>query len=284
MIPLRQLVNNKRNFARTYGERYKIKRAPRMVHPIAYESDLAKYLKSIVDFTNRQMRNLLFPRLPYLLRSSSIRRTDAYTDDLTEIFNSIRATVGTQFTDDEIKKAIRAKGLRIADWNRKQMTRILSSALSVDVYLSDPWLATELNGFVNTNVALIGSIPRNMLRSAEITVGQSIRQGLRVEEIEKQLEGDYGVNKKATNRAELIARDQVGKFNGDLNHLRQENLGIKEYTWRTVRDERVRPFHADLEGTTQRWDDPPVVSADGRKCHPGEDFQCRCQAEPILDF
>ncbi len=41
-------------------------------------------------------------------------------------------------------------------------------------------------------------------------------------------------------------------------------------------DERVRPSHEALDGTRQRWDDPP---AEG---HPGEPINCRCIAEPVL--
>lgn len=284
MFKLRELVRNKRAFDKSLGIRYRIKRVPRMQHPIALEIDYAKYLRSIVEATAEGLRRELYPRLPFLLRSAGASRRDAYTDDLNEIIRAVRATVGDQFTDEQIRHAIRSKGIRVADWNRKQMTRVLSAALSIDVYTAEPWLTAELNGFVHTNAALIESIPRDMLREAEIRIQTGIRQGMRVEELEAQIEGAYGVNKKASNRAELIARDQVGKFNGDLNKMRQGSLGIEKYTWRTVKDERVRPFHADLEGTTQRWDSPPVVSADGRRAHPGEDYQCRCQAEPQLDF
>jgi SPP1 gp7 family putative phage head morphogenesis protein len=284
VIAVPQLVENRRRVARATGERYRIRKAPRMQHPVAFESEYGRYIRSIVEFTAARIRDLLFPRIPFLQRSASVTRGDAYTDDLNEIFRTIRATVGAQFTDEQIRRAIRDRGLKIADWNRRQMTAVLASALSVDVYFSEPWLAGELNGFVHTNVELIKSIPQDQLRDAEIRVGSAIRSGARVGEIEDQIQGEFGVNAKASNRAELIARDQVGKFNGDLNRMRQKELGIEEYVWRTVRDERVRPYHAELEGTSHRWDDPPVVSRDGRREHPGGDYQCRCQAEPKLDF
>lgn len=293
MFKLRELVRNKRAFDKSLGIRYRIKRVPRMQHPVALEAEYARYIKSVVEFTAGELRKELLPRLPFILRSAGSSRSDAYTDDLNEIIRTVRATVGEQFSDEQIRHAIRARGVRVADWNRKQMTRVLASALSIDVYSSAPWLAAELNGFVHTNAALIESIPRDMLREAEIRIQTGIRQGMRVEELTNIIEERYrpstaaekaGVVKRASNRAELIARDQVGKFNGDLNRMRQTGLGIEKYRWRTVRDERVRPFHSDLEGTVQRWDSPPVVSSDGRRAHPGEDYQCRCQAEPVLDF
>lgn len=46
------------------------------------------------------------------------------------------------------------------------------------------------------------------------------------------------------------------------------------YIWRTRRDRRVRSQHADREGRVFSWNDPPTGG------HPGEDFNCRCTAEP----
>lgn len=77
-------------------------------------------------------------------------------------------------------------------------------------------------------------------------------------------------------RAELIARDQTLKLNGQINEERQRSAGIDSYTWSTSLDERVRPEHAKLEGQVFTWDNPPEPG------HPGDDFQCRCAAIPII--
>lgn len=73
-----------------------------------------------------------------------------------------------------------------------------------------------------------------------------------------------------------ITRDQTNKAIGNLTKARHEQLGIEQYVRRTAQDERVRPAHATLNGTTQRWDEPP---AEG---HPGQPIQCRCVAEPVI--
>lgn len=44
------------------------------------------------------------------------------------------------------------------------------------------------------------------------------------------------------------------------------------YIWRTVEDGKVRGAHAALNRTVREWDDSP---------DPGEDFNCRCWAEPV---
>jgi SPP1 gp7 family putative phage head morphogenesis protein len=78
-------------------------------------------------------------------------------------------------------------------------------------------------------------------------------------------------------RARLIARDQTAKLNGELTQIRQQDLGVESYVWRTVGDERVRDTHEENDGQTFAWSDPPAETG-----HPGEDYQCRCWAEPIL--
>lgn len=58
-------------------------------------------------------------------------------------------------------------------------------------------------------------------------------------------------------------------------------LGIDDYYWVTARDDRVRPGHARLDGTRQRWDSPPDVGG-GRRLHAGQDYRCRCRAALVL--
>lgn len=65
-------------------------------------------------------------------------------------------------------------------------------------------------------------------------------------------------------------------FAGLINELRQEDLGIQRYVWRSRDDAKVRVRHAEHDNRVFRWDEPPE---DG---HPGQAYNCRCVAEPIL--
>ncbi|MEI4197429.1 phage minor head protein [Roseovarius sp. E0-M6] len=64
-------------------------------------------------------------------------------------------------------------------------------------------------------------------------------------------------------------------FAGLINQLRQEDLGIEWYIWRSQDDAKVRDSHAEYDDQVFRWDDPPAGG------HPGEAHNCRCYAEPI---
>jgi SPP1 gp7 family putative phage head morphogenesis protein len=95
----------------------------------------------------------------------------------------------------------------------------------------------------------------------------------RVEELQARLleRGNVSVS-----RAELIARDQTLKTNAAITQTRQVQAGVEYYEWSTSLDERVRDEHRALEGQRFAWNNPPSVG------HPGEDFQCRCVAIPVI--
>ncbi|MCZ0810930.1 phage minor head protein [Roseovarius sp. EGI FJ00037] len=64
-------------------------------------------------------------------------------------------------------------------------------------------------------------------------------------------------------------------FAGLINQLRQQELGIEQYIWRSQDDTKVRDSHAEYDDQVFRWDEPPE---DG---HPGQAHNCRCYAEPV---
>jgi Phage Mu protein F like protein len=57
--------------------------------------------------------------------------------------------------------------------------------------------------------------------------------------------------------------------------LKADTHPTTHYIWRTQEDSRVRPSHRANDGKVFAWDDPPPTG------HPGEDFGCRCRAEPF---
>lgn len=58
---------------------------------------------------------------------------------------------------------------------------------------------------------------------------------------------------------------------------RKEVHSTERYVWRTRGDGKVRLEHRRNEGRIFRWDDPPDTG------HPGEDYNCRCEAEPYYE-
>ncbi len=65
--------------------------------------------------------------------------------------------------------------------------------------------------------------------------------------------------------------------------LHEQETGDRYYLWRTVRDGKTRPAHAARDGKLFRWNEKmfPAPAKHGAD-HPGEDYNCRCWAEPYM--
>ncbi len=131
-----------------------------------------------------------------------------------------------------------------------------------------------IDHFRDENIRLVEEASRDYADSVRKIFDDPSAHLLRVEELKKQLleRGDV-----SQSRAELIARDQTLKLNGQINKARQTRAGVTEYVWSTSGDERVRPEHAELDGRTFSWDDDV-----GGEAPPGTAFQCRCVAIPVI--
>ena len=156
-----------------------------------------------------------------------------------------------------------------------QWKRTVKATLGIDIfedYYRGEFFREALKLWTENNVALIKSIPKDTLSKMETIVSEGWAQGRSNTTIAKEIQEVYGIGKR---RAQFIARDQTSKLNAQLKKTQQEDAGVEEYVWMTAKDSRVRDRHADLDGTTHRWDDPPVSDErTGAQNHPGEDYNC----------
>ena len=169
-------------------------------------------------------------------------------------------------------------GQKLDRWTDRQTERVIGINPR-----RDPRVGMQLRQWNLINVNLIessingpidGVHLRPLLSDLAQVVEEAHTQGLRVEVLAHQIAERFGVS---DSRAAFIARDQTLKLNGQLMRTKQQNAGVTQYRWSTSRDERVRKTHQALEGTIQSWDVPPPGVG-----HPGEDYQCRCVAIPII--
>ena len=125
----------------------------------------------------------------------------------------------------------------VANANAQSAAPVLERLLHVDPFASEPWLMPLSRDWVSENVSLIKSIGEKHLTEVEHLIYRMTRQGESIKTIRAELEDRFGVTK---NRARLIARDQVNKYNGQLTQERQVRAGISMYRWRNRQDRRVR--------------------------------------------
>lgn len=135
--------------------------------------------------------------------------------------------------------------------------------------------------FRKRNLSLIKRLERQQVEELRGVLEEATEKGWPVKTLRARVMERFSVTKS---HADLIARDQILKLNGELQQMRQTKAGITEYIWSTSNDERVRPEHAELDGERFSWDDPPESGANGEREHPGQGISCRCVAIPVVPW
>lgn len=131
------------------------------------------------------------------------------------------------------------------------------------------------------NVALISGLDVKQTLQLGSVFKSAQAQGVRHETLIEQVQQITGYGQS---RSRLIARDQTTKHNAAVQEAQARAAGITEYTWVCVRDEATRKMHKALDGTVHRYDQPPVTNPQGDRNNPGEDYQCRCSAMPVISL
>jgi SPP1 gp7 family putative phage head morphogenesis protein len=186
-----------------------------------------------------------------------------------------------------VNKAI-AKLVRVVDDNPVPQARLQALATQVDrrnkrvvgVPTSQHAPGAPIAMFRERNLELITKLDQKMIDELRTVLEAAESNALPVEALRAEIQERFDVTKS---HADLIARDQVLKLNGQITEFRQTSAGVTQYEWSTSSDERVRPDHDELDGTVQDWASPPISNQrTGDRNHPGQDIQCRCVAIPII--
>lgn len=194
------------------------------------------------------------------------------SDDLSTVLRRSLAALAAKLRRESKRVAADAEKIG-AETDRRHKAEFYARAkraVGVDVVGGEGFRGKLLDKWNRENTDLIESVSTSAVASMRTEIEQAFASGVRAEALAKRwrergLPLEFGT---VEGRAKVIARDQIGKLNGQLTQARQEALGIEEYAWRTSRDQRVRDSHADREGKRYRWDRPPD---DG---HPGHPVQC----------
>ena len=219
------------------------------------------------------------------LEEEKKRRADSFTDLMLKI-NSIFANIESVLTKKTGSYGLRKRLENLANINRKltikEWKKAIRATLGIDIredyYLGD-FYKEQIEEWIRQNTDLISTIPNETLAKMKEIVYNGYTSGKTTTKMLKEIQRVYKVSLK---HARLIARDQTAKLNGQIQRHQQMDAGITEYIWCTCGDERVRDSHKALDGKKFSWDTPPVNS-DGRACHPGEDYQCRCIGRPVFN-
>ena len=260
-----------------------------------YFRQLKSYFKPLTDFVNKYISENLEPLLHGdsaevrfdTIPGNSFRKMiyslenwlSVYMPDISELpsdSNNNVIFVGLGKTADETM-----------EFSEKEFQRIIEKGIHVNLPVSAPWWDDMKKSWAEDNYTLITSNAKNYVSKINTLTEQAIVNGLSPMKLKEEI-------KKATEslsdkHCKLLARDQMGKLNGQITEAQMTEVGLDMYVWSTAYDDRVRNSHAVMEGLLCRWDDASVCSYDNGKTwvprpadavdlHPGQDIQCRCVA------
>jgi len=244
------------------------------LYPFGVEREYQRFAKlltkTMLEATKEELDR--FRRLAV----NSALKADSISEDILSIMQDIKKRFNGKITAAQITAELKRIAQQAGNFNSQQYRAVMRSALQVDIFQHEPWLNELANMWTTENARLITTIPEQFYGEIEGVVSRGLMDGTLTDGLGEQIERVYGVSER---RAQLIARDQVGKLNGDLTMYRQTTIGIESYVWSTSKDQRVRPDHADREGKEYRWDMPP---SGGQA--PGKEIYCRCVALPVIDL
>lgn len=201
----------------------------------------------------------------------------------------------------EIAASLNAYSGKLGDWAKEVARKMLIDADEADYQtwlkvgkkisnqtkrlLARSGIADTFDRLQQEEVDLITSLPKEAAEKVHEWTKEGLSRGDRYEAIARRIREELGPITK--NRATLIARTETARARSNFTQARARNVGSPGYYWRTVGDGRVRPRHAELDGTFHLWTVPPVCDV-GRggvpiHSHPGCVFNCRCFASPVFD-
>lgn len=249
---------------------------------ILYQKAYRKLVEDALSLLLPTLRAAIDLDTPNALRRDSIRMDVNIEKSVKELFEGVQLRLMRMFPDSLLRRWSQQMVGHVNEVQKKNMVRVGQSAdLEIEPLMRDGELSPYFNNVVDENVGLIRSIPLEKIPSFKNNLVFSITQDLPQDHLRQIIQANFNVTK---GKARLLARDQVNKLNGRLDQYRQQQLGGKRYIWRIADDERVREDHRKLEGKIIEWAYPPITDKrTGRRNHPGQDFQCRCHPEMILD-
>jgi SPP1 gp7 family putative phage head morphogenesis protein len=264
------------------NRRRKEYRVPIQRYPRPVQLQYLSGLRRLLNVSEEIIREIIFPDLNKIALSGA--------EYVTRKVDNVRIAVEQNISAAEIEMLTTRAGKQLSQFNANEINKQLRSVIGIDLIREEPWLAEHIRMFRTENVNLVTSLRGTQLDDLENILARGFRQGLRAEAMRDQLINRFDVSKS---KASLIARDQVGKLNGELTQLRQESIGVTSYIWRASLDERVRgnpaghypkarPSHYARDGKRFKWSEPP--QEDQYDGHPGIPINCRCRAEPDLSF
>lgn len=266
------------------------------LYPKTAEREFRRITGTYMKLLNEELKKKLPAMMAEYRRE---RHGDSHFDDnqdldaklrllLQDVAAALEKRIAEYGLDQKVEQIAKmTKNVSIREWKRA-----VKETLGIDLlddYYKGEFYEEAIRRWIAENVLLIKSIPSETLGEMRQIILGSYIKGSSIRDIQKAIQEQYDTSRR---KAQLLARDQVATLNAQLTKMQQQDAGCKKYRWSDSRDGRVRDCHRELNGKVFSWDNPPEMWYEtkkgrvytGRRCHPGEDYCCRCVAIPVFDL
>lgn len=268
-------------------------------YPIGIEKQYYRKLKGFFQPLTDYVDKYINENMEQLLRGDSkeIRLDtipgDSFREMLFELENwlSVYMPDISELPEDSNNNVILASLAKTAEeakkFGDKEFQKTIEKGIHINPPVSSQWWNDMRNSWAEDNYTLIVSNAKNYVSKINILTEQAIVNGMSPSKLKEEIrKATEGLSDK---HCKLLARDQMGKLNGQITEAQMQEIGLNLYVWSTSFDDRVRDSHALMEGLLCRYDDANLCSYDNGKTwverpagavrlHPGQDIQCRCVA------
>lgn len=259
-----------------------IKGSP-LTYPAAARSRYAEALESLVQ----RMRRDYERELGKLWREHPELAQDANPGSAARILLNSLARKWQRIFSREARR-ITDRMMRQVDRSSKSNLGKSLKQLSGGITIPTPDMPEAMRAVISAsvaeNVALITDVGDQFRQRVESAVYSSIQTGgsgrAEIFEHLRHIEG------MAERRARFIARDQTAKITAAYNAERAKSVGVRKFEWRhSGGGVEPRELHVRYDGQIFEYDNPPVIDErTGERGLPGQIYNCRCVAIPVIDF
>ena len=268
--------------------------------PDRIEAGYAAALRSMVSRAAERAYAPLIAALPGLVAQARAERGDAADwridashsgRSASAAVRAAKASMAGEVSTPAVAAVAKSAGQDVDAHSRGQVGKQVRQVLGIDLAgAANADQRALVAGFVHENVRLITGITPTLAADVERLLLAGLTGGQLHEMLAAAIQRRLQVS---TNRAELIAVDQIGKINGQVTAARHRALGVTRFKWISVGDERVRgnptglypkaePSHFARNGKRYAYADPPK-GKNGESELPGVPVRCRCFGTPIMD-
>ena len=222
------------------------------------------------------------------------KEIDAYLKNnvATDAITTITWAQVMKFLRERWYKRFDSKSRELAKWitdkTRKRTRAQVLRKLKQMGMLLKPHYSKQDKEFIRlitqNNVALIKSIPQQYLQSVQQAVNNAFLSGYDMQALTEQINAAMErVDNNSTNRAALIARDQINKTTQQFAIFEAKAVGATKGRWIHVPGKySSRITHIKMNGQTFNLDDGLYDADVHKNVKPGELVYCNCQFETLI--